>query len=212
MAIQKIELGTEPHGVGGDSYRTANEKINSNFEEVGKDIQDALDRDVTLRQDLANPDKGATMVGYGEGTVADKLDEIVSGAVTEPFVNERVYTHNHDANAHTELRTRIVSEVTSHVNRAQNEAERAQNEAERAEAASDAALSAVSGGGLGIYSSEVLGIEGTVEGDMFWVFPNIDNDLDNLVLYQNSSSTAVELYEQNNLNQFMYREEQSYVE
>lgn len=43
MAIQKINLGTEPHGVGGDSYRTANEKINSNFEEVGKDIKDVLD-------------------------------------------------------------------------------------------------------------------------------------------------------------------------
>lgn len=43
MAIQKINLGTEPHGVGGDSYRTANEKINSNFEEVGKNIEDVLD-------------------------------------------------------------------------------------------------------------------------------------------------------------------------
>lgn len=43
MAIQKINLGTEPHGVGGDSYRTANEKINSNFEEVGKDIKGVLD-------------------------------------------------------------------------------------------------------------------------------------------------------------------------
>lgn len=38
MAIQKINLGTEPHGVGGDSYRTANDKINKNFEEVSANI------------------------------------------------------------------------------------------------------------------------------------------------------------------------------
>lgn len=38
MAIQKINLGTEPHGVGGDSYRTANDKINKNFEEVSTNI------------------------------------------------------------------------------------------------------------------------------------------------------------------------------
>lgn len=67
-------------------------------------------------------------------------------------------------------------------------------------------LGAVAGGNLGIYSSEALGIEGTGDGDMFWVFPNIDNDLDSLVLYQNSSGTAVELYELLNLNQFMIME------
>lgn len=38
MAIQKINLGTEPHGIGGDSYRTANDKINKNFEEVSTKI------------------------------------------------------------------------------------------------------------------------------------------------------------------------------
>ena len=41
---------------------------------------------------------------------------------------------------------------------------------------------------------------------MFWVFPNIDNDLENMILYQNSSSTAVELHEQFNLNAFMVKE------
>lgn len=50
MAIQKIKLGTKPHGDGGDSYRTANEKINSNFEQVGKDIG-PLGRLITKNKD-----------------------------------------------------------------------------------------------------------------------------------------------------------------
>lgn len=93
--------------------------------------------DVALRLDLANPVKGATMVGYGDGSVADKLDEIVSGAVTEPLVDAKVDTHNHNADAHPELRTSIVSEATSH---ATDEANRAQSEADRAETARDAAF------------------------------------------------------------------------
>lgn len=35
--------------------------------------------DAMLRQELADPAKGAAMVAYGDGSVADKLDEIVSG-------------------------------------------------------------------------------------------------------------------------------------
>ena len=93
--------------------------------------------DDALATDLANPDKGAAMVRYGDGSVADKLDEIVSGAVIELLVDAKVYTHNEDANSHSELRTRIVSEVSSHVTA---EADRAQREADRAESASDAAF------------------------------------------------------------------------
>lgn len=86
--------------------------------------------DANLRQELANPGKGAAMVAYQGGSVADKLDEIVSGAVTEPLVDAKVLAHNHDVNSHPELRARIVSEVTSHVTA----------EADRAEAASNAAF------------------------------------------------------------------------
>lgn len=59
--------------------------------------------DAVLRQDLSNPDKGAALVAYGEGTVADKLDEIVRGAVTKPIVDAKVLAHNQDPAAHPEL-------------------------------------------------------------------------------------------------------------
>lgn len=68
------------------------------------------------------------------------------------------------------------------------------------------ALNAAAISGSTTYRTTALGIAGTDNGDMFWVFPNNDNDLENLVLYQNSNGTAVELYEQYNLNQFMITE------
>lgn len=115
--------------------------------------------DTGVREDLANPVKGAAMVAYEGGTVADKLDEIVSGAVTEPLVDAKVVTHNEDANSHPELRTRIVSEVSSHVTA----------EADRAEVARDAAEDAVQYDYLTDTNTTLNAITGMVSGQTAFV-------------------------------------------
>lgn len=40
--------------------------------------------DTALRQELADPDKGAALVRYGDGTVAEKLDELISYTKLNP--------------------------------------------------------------------------------------------------------------------------------
>src|SRR5690554_3845039 len=107
-----------------------------------------------LRTDLANPAKGAAMVGYGGGTVADKLDEIVSGAVTEPFVDAKVGIHNHDADAHPEMRATVVSEVSVYVTA----------EADRAETARDAAFV-----NADVYPDVAAGLAAVADGEQFQV-------------------------------------------
>lgn len=106
-----------------------------------------------LVADLSDPDKGAAMVAYEGGTVADKLDEIVSGAVTEPFVDEKVDGHNSDANAHPELRAEIDGQVAV-----------AEAAADRAETASDAAFV-----NADVYPSVAEGRAAVSEGDQFQV-------------------------------------------
>lgn len=93
MAIQKINLGTEPHGVGGDSYRTANEKINSNFEEVGKDIKDVLD--VVQKGDFA---KSAYDIAVKNGFVGSESAWLSSliGQKGEKGVGVVNVIHNND--------------------------------------------------------------------------------------------------------------------
>lgn len=152
--------------------------------------------DAVLRHDLTNPDKGAAMVAYGEGTVAEKLDEIVSGAVTEPLVDAKVYTHNQDANSHPELRTRIVSEVSSHVTA----------EADRAETALAGVEQALDLGAADIYINVASGLAGTLNTENFWVVPNEGDGIENLTLYSNNGSVAVKLYELYNLESFMIEE------
>ena len=76
---------------------------------------------VHILANATDPAKGAGMVGYAGGTVADKLSEIVSGAVTAPQVASAIAGHDSDVGAHPALSAFITSE------------------ADRAEAAADAA-------------------------------------------------------------------------
>lgn len=57
-----------------------------------------------------------------------------------------------------------------------------------------------------IYETTALGLGGTDENDVFWVYPNDANELENLVLYRNVGGEAVMLFEQYNLNAFMIEE------
>lgn len=83
---------------------------------------------VPTNEMLAQPE-GASRVGYEGGSVADKLSEIVSGAVTEPQISAKIDTHDHDPSAHPELSAFI-----------SDEADRAEGAADRAEGASDSAF------------------------------------------------------------------------
>ena len=93
MAIQKINLGTEPHGVGGDSYRTANEKINSNFEEVGKDIKGVLD--VVQKGDFAKSAYDIAVKNGFVGSESDWLNSLI-GEKGEKGVGVVNVIHNND--------------------------------------------------------------------------------------------------------------------
>jgi hypothetical protein len=72
--------------------------------------QSATDLELRLANST-DPSKGATLVGYQDGTVADKLAEIVSGAVTEPLVDAKIAEHNGDAGAHPAFSAFITSEA-----------------------------------------------------------------------------------------------------
>lgn len=146
-----------------------------NFVSVGDDV---------LRQDLANatdPAKGATMVAYGYGTVADTLDEIVSGAVTEPLVNAKVDMHDHNPNAHSELRSNIIADVSANV---AAEANRAESAASTAEAARDAAFV-----NADVYPDIATGLAAVTDGEQFQVVEG-----DEIVRYRRgSASTQTEM-------------------
>lgn len=124
--------------------------------------------DAVLRQDLANPAKGAAMVAYGAGTVADKLDEIVSGAVTEPIVDAKVLAHNHDPTAHPELSAFI-----------SGEADRAEGAADSAQAAADAAFI-----NADVYPDVASGLAAVADGEQFQVVEG-----DEIVRYRRDSAT-----------------------
>lgn len=96
--------------------------------------------------------------------------------------------------------------ASSSASRAESARDKAEGYRDDAREALDAVMSSSAVSSANMYRTTALGIAGTDNGDMFWVFPNNNNDLENLVLYQNSNGTAVELYEQYNLNQFMITE------
>lgn len=98
------------------------------------------------------------------------------------------------------------SSASNSANRAESARDKAEDYRDDAREARDAVMSSSAVTSANIYRTTALGIAGTNSGDMFWVFPNNDNDLENLVLYQNSDDTAVELYEHFNLNSFMIEE------
>jgi|SRR5690625_2647021 len=98
------------------------------------------------------------------------------------------------------------SSASNSANRAESARDKAEGYRDDAREARDAVMSSSAVTSANIYRTTALGIAGTTDGGMFWVFPNNDNDLENLVLYQNSSNTAIELYEHYNLNQFMITE------
>lgn len=124
----------------------------------------------TFVSDLAdNTDsaKGAELIGYQGGTVADKLGEIVAGAVTPPFVDTAIDVHNNSGVAHPELSAFITSE------------------ANRAEAAADAAQASGN-----IYADTAAGLAATTSGQYFSV-PSPET-LESFILYLNDSGSAVE--------------------
>lgn len=125
----------------------------------------------TFVSDLAdNTDsaKGAELIGYQGGTVADKLGEIVAGAVTPPFVDAAIDVHNHSGVAHPELSAFITSE-----------ADRAENAADAAQASGD------------IYIDTTAGLAATTNGQYFSV-PSADSN-EYLILYKNNAGVALEV-------------------
>lgn len=106
MAIQKINLGTEPHGVGGDSYRTANEKINSNFEVVDRDIKGISDNNLetldklseeVLRAEQAESDLNAIIIKEvsdreSEVTRLDGADAVLQAQINSIGGGKKAYT------------------------------------------------------------------------------------------------------------------------
>ena len=131
------------------------------------DIGSPLDHSLLTGRDSFNA-HDASAISYGEGTVADKLDELVSGAVTEPLVDAKVLAHNHDPSAHPELSDFISSE------------------ANRAEAARDAAQISAN-----VYESVAEGLANTQGGDYFSV-PE-DGGTTALILYKKVATSAVEI-------------------
>ena len=188
-----------------EAMNTSNQEFKNNLVLLLDRFQTNLDtmesewleiRDVTVRPDLANPEMGAAMVAYKEGTVADKLDEIVSGAVTGPMADAKITNHNQDVNAHPEIRTSIISEVSSHVTA----------EANRAETALAGVEQALSLGTADIYKDVASGLAGTTDTENFWVIPNEGDSIENLTLYNNNDSEAIKLYELYNLESYMIEE------
>lgn len=121
--------------------------------------------DLADNTDLA---KGAELIGYQGGTVADKLGEIVAGAVTPPFVGAAIDVHNHSGVAHPELSAFITSE-----------ADRAENAADAAQASGD------------IYVDTTAGLAATTNGQYFSV-PSVDSN-EYLILYKNNAGVALEV-------------------
>jgi len=98
------------------------------------------------------------------------------------------------------------SSASNSAARAESARDRAEGYRDDAQEARDAVMSSSAVTSANLYPTTAEGLSATADGGMFWVFPNNDNDLENLVLYQNSSNTAIELYEHYNLNQFMTTE------
>lgn len=83
MAIQKINLGTEPLGEGGDTYRSANTKINENFSNTdhaaSRLVGTAKDQ-VPLAQNVINLARSSEFATkLGEGSVS--LNSITKGGL-----------------------------------------------------------------------------------------------------------------------------------
>lgn len=85
MAIQKINLGTEPLGEGGDTYRSANTKINMNFEYVEQEIKRITTPDI-------NHIGVAGEINFGVG-IAERLPVGMS-----EMAGTRIYGHENYGN------------------------------------------------------------------------------------------------------------------
>lgn len=86
MAIQKINLGTEPLGEGGDTYRSANTKINENFSNTAH----AASRLVgTVAGNVAEMVAGRGVAGTGWGTSV--ISGRVDSGLTPKDLNSGVY-------------------------------------------------------------------------------------------------------------------------
>lgn len=85
MAIQKIDLGTEPLGEGGDTYRSANTKINMNFEYVEQEIKRITTPDI-------NHIGVAGEINFGVG-IAERLPVGMS-----EMAGTRIYGHENYGN------------------------------------------------------------------------------------------------------------------
>lgn len=96
----------------------------------------------------------------------------IGAAVATMIAQQALDTHNHDANSHPELRTRIVSEVSAHVT----------DEADRAEAASDAAFV-----NADVYPDVSTGRAAVANGEQFQV---LSDDGMEYIRYRKDSASA----------------------
>lgn len=80
MAIEQVNLGTEPLGTGGDTARTAFEKVNANFDELDSRVDDALKKSENLG-DLQNAAAARVNIGLGNVDNTSDADKPVSNAV-----------------------------------------------------------------------------------------------------------------------------------
>lgn len=102
--------------------------------------------------------------------------------------------------------TGLAQSAASSAQRSKSEADRSKREADKSERMKNDIISSSAFASSGVFSTASSGVAGTSNNELFWVYPNDANDLENLVLYRNVSDEAVMLFEQFNLNAFMVEE------
>ena len=152
----------------------SHQEMDKNFIELKNVIDDVDDvkQSSVNKIELANPAGAANIGAQGGGTVQDKLDEIVSGAVTEPQIDAKIAEHSQSLEPHPELRQHV-----------DQQAARAESEADRAEVAKEAAFV-----NADVYGDVASGLAATSDGEQFQVAEGAE-----VVRYRNESGSAVEV-------------------